>query len=239
MIGFKSPRSLERPLPRRSHCAAVSVFAALTLISTESQAENTPDNERQLSNNAAAQSESMESRTFDKNPNSHTIKLDNTKGTHTLVLREKFLSPQCISGVGANFSSLPPGSIGEIHVTEDDGILSGCRSMFEDKHVTLQFDAIRTGTPALRYQIQFGVQDAQEVHGKVEIAKRHIRILSSDFGKPGTPYDATCGRLACLNEWALDYNDKRAVIYLFDNAAPNAQESKVAGSPVNRRTNPR
>ncbi|MGG1947159.1 hypothetical protein AB1286_20495, partial [Trinickia sp. NRRL B-1857] len=64
------------------------------------------------------------------------------------------------------------------------------------------------------------------------IAERHVRILSSDFDKPGTPYKATCGRLECLNEWALDYDDKIAAIYFYPNGTPNPQDDKVAISPA-------
>ncbi|WP_116136553.1 hypothetical protein [Trinickia diaoshuihuensis] len=216
----------------RSRFAAASIFTALVLASAGTRAEGHPTTDNPITNNENPQSAQSESRRSDKGPNSHIIRLDNTKGTHTLVLRDKFVSPQCISGVGANFSSLPPGSVGEIHVTEQQGILSGCGGMFDDKHVTLQIVATRTGTPALSYHIQFGIEDSPEIHGKVEIAERNVRILSSDFGKPGTPYKATCGRLQCLNEWALDYGDKSAVIYFYRDGAPGSRNADISRFPT-------
>lgn len=129
--------------------------------------------------------------------------------------------------MGSNFAALAPGETGEIYVTEDDGLLSGCRRMFEDKHVTWQLNAVGTGTPALSYHIQLGIKDRQEVHWNVVLAERQIRIVSSDFGKPGTPYKATCGRLECLNEWAVDHNDKSAVIYFYRDGLSNSQQGQV------------
>ncbi|WP_146014009.1 hypothetical protein [Trinickia dabaoshanensis] len=191
MIPRKINQSLELSPSLKMRWPIAIVAAMLTGSATASHAEIAPPNARQPIPELGE----------------HVIKFDNSKGTEKLQFRESLRQRQCVATVTPDFFTVAPGETAEVRMDVRDSASSGCQG--EPKHVLWNVASSEHHRRPLAYMVLFSVEPKMDEEGRV-------RIASTKSSRPGTPYAATCGNYACLNEWALGYNDKRQVIYLFN-----------------------
>lgn len=133
------------------------------------------------------------------------IKIDNSKGTETLEFRENLRQRQCVATVEPDFFSIAPGETAQVRLDVRDSQTSGC--LGEAKHVLWDVASAEPGRRTVSYKVLFSVEPKMDGDGRV-------RIASTKLSRPGTPYAATCGNYACLDDWVpLSGNENTIVLY--------------------------
>jgi hypothetical protein len=133
------------------------------------------------------------------------VQIDNSKGTETLEFRENLRQRQCVASVEPDFFTVAPGETAQVRMDVRDSQSSGC--LGEAKHVLWDVASSEQGRRPLLYKVLFSVEPKMDGDGRV-------RIASTKRARPGTPYAATCGNHACLDEWVpLSGNENTIVLY--------------------------
>ncbi|MGG1944158.1 hypothetical protein AB1286_05030 [Trinickia sp. NRRL B-1857] len=133
------------------------------------------------------------------------IKFDNSRGTETLEFREHLRQRQCVATVEPDFFTVAPGETAEVRMDVRDSQSSGC--LGEPKHVLWDVASPEQAGRPIVYKVLFSVEPKMDGDGRV-------RIASTKLSRPGTPYAATCGDHACLDEWVPQSgNDNTVFLY--------------------------
>ncbi len=188
VLGFFSPLEPSRPI--------LLAAAILAGISMTTRAEIASPSGNQTTNESAPQA---------RPPAERVITFDNAKGTATLEFRENLRQRQCVATVTPDVFTLAPGETAQIRIDARDSQPSGC--LGEPKHVMWTVASLDAARSPLSYQVLFSVEPKMDDEGRV-------RIASTRFSRPGTPYAAICGSHACLDEW-VPLSGSNSTVFLY------------------------